>query len=164
MIPRRADEREPNDYDTDPYRERPLIERMIDQLKRFRQVATHAEKRTANYLAIVPITRFAADPDNHYFGHFRGVSIFEQAAWENLANPLDRGIFLVERYATFWRRTCCDPQVNGVDGTGVVPVRPLPLLVLVIVGITIGLWRRPGPLLTVGALIVAAMPWAAVTT
>jgi transposase len=37
------------------YRERNVVERLINQLKQFRRVATRYEKRAANYLAMVTI-------------------------------------------------------------------------------------------------------------
>jgi transposase len=55
VIPRRADETGPNDYDRDLYRERAVIEQTINRLKRFRRVATRYEKRAATYLAMVTI-------------------------------------------------------------------------------------------------------------
>ncbi len=56
VIPQRKDETGPNVYDQDLYRERPMIERTINRLKRFRRVATRFEKRAVNYLAMVTIT------------------------------------------------------------------------------------------------------------
>ena len=39
------------------YRERSLIERTINRLRRVRRVATRVEKRSASYLAMVTIAR-----------------------------------------------------------------------------------------------------------
>ena len=55
VIPYRKDEAGPHEYDRALYRERPLIERTINRLKRFRRVATRFEKRSATYLAMVTI-------------------------------------------------------------------------------------------------------------
>jgi len=55
VIPYRVDEMEPHDYNRDLYRERPIIERTINRLKRFRRVATRYEKLASSYLAMVTI-------------------------------------------------------------------------------------------------------------
>ena len=55
VIPYREDEMGPREYDRDLYRERPLIERTINRLKRFRRVATRYDKLAASYLALVAI-------------------------------------------------------------------------------------------------------------
>jgi transposase len=56
VIPYRADEMGPHEYDRDLYRERPIIERTINRLKRFRRVATRYDKLASSYLAMVTIT------------------------------------------------------------------------------------------------------------
>ncbi len=55
MIPYRADERGPHLYDRDLYRERPVIERTINRLKRFRRIATRYDKLVTSYLAMVTL-------------------------------------------------------------------------------------------------------------
>jgi transposase len=55
IIPFRKGEMGPHEYDRDRYRERPIIERTINRLKRFRRVATRYEKLAASYLAMVTI-------------------------------------------------------------------------------------------------------------
>lgn len=55
VIPYREDEMGDHAYDRDAYRERPLIERAINRLKRYRRIATRYEKRAASYLAMVTI-------------------------------------------------------------------------------------------------------------
>ena len=55
VIPYREDETGPREYDRDLYRERPLIERTINRLKRFRRIATRYDKLAASYLALVAI-------------------------------------------------------------------------------------------------------------
>jgi transposase len=52
VIPQRADERGANDYDRDAYRERPIIERMFNRLKRHRRIATRYEKLAQSYVAM----------------------------------------------------------------------------------------------------------------
>jgi len=56
VIPYRVDEMGPHDYDRDLYRERPLIERTINRLKRFRRIATRYDTLASSYLAMVTIT------------------------------------------------------------------------------------------------------------
>ena len=55
VIPYRKDEMGPHDYDKDLYRERPKIEQTINRLKRFRRVATRADKLATSYLAMVTL-------------------------------------------------------------------------------------------------------------
>lgn len=55
VIPQRADETGPNDYDREVYRERSRIEQTINRLKRWRRIATRYEKRASQYLAMVTI-------------------------------------------------------------------------------------------------------------
>lgn len=55
VIPYRTDEMGARDYDRERYRERSLIERTINRLKRYRRVATRYDKLAASYLAMVTI-------------------------------------------------------------------------------------------------------------
>ncbi len=55
IIPYRADEMGSRDDDRQRSGERPVIERTINRLKRFRRVATRYEKLAASYLAMVTI-------------------------------------------------------------------------------------------------------------
>ena len=55
VIPYRADEGGDHTYDHDAYRERPIIERAINRLKRYRRIATRYEKLASSYLAMVTI-------------------------------------------------------------------------------------------------------------
>ncbi len=55
VIPYRVDERGPHDYDRQLYRERPVIERTINRLKRHRRIATRYDKLASSYLAMVTI-------------------------------------------------------------------------------------------------------------
>jgi len=55
VIPYRVDEMGPHMYNRALYRERPIIERTINRLKRFRRVATRYEKLASSYLAMVTI-------------------------------------------------------------------------------------------------------------
>jgi transposase len=55
VIPYREDEMGPHDYDRARYRERPVIERTINRLKRYRRIATRYEKLASSYLAMATI-------------------------------------------------------------------------------------------------------------
>lgn len=55
VIPKRRDEGGPNDYGREAYRERPVIERTINRLKRFRRIATRYDQLASSYLAMVTI-------------------------------------------------------------------------------------------------------------
>jgi len=55
VIPTKANERRQPDFDREAYRQRNIIERLINRLKNFRRIATRYEKRAANYLAMIAI-------------------------------------------------------------------------------------------------------------
>ena len=54
VIPTRDNEQD-QPYDRESYRERPVIERTINRLKRFRRIATRYEKQASSYLAMVTL-------------------------------------------------------------------------------------------------------------
>jgi transposase len=53
VIPTKADEEPDSTFDRDAYRERNIVERLINRLKQWRRIATRYEKRAANYLAML---------------------------------------------------------------------------------------------------------------
>ena len=55
VIPTKANERRQPGFDREAYRQRNIIERMINRLKNFRRIATRYEKRATNYLAMITI-------------------------------------------------------------------------------------------------------------
>lgn len=55
VIPYKDNESGRTNYDCEAYRERPIIERTINRLKRYRRIATRYEKLAATYLARVTI-------------------------------------------------------------------------------------------------------------
>ena len=55
VIPTRADEAPDPAFDRAAYRERNVVERLINRLKRWRRVATRYEKRAANYRAMITL-------------------------------------------------------------------------------------------------------------
>jgi transposase len=52
LIPRKKNERLQPRFDQRTYRERNVVERLINRLKRYRRIATRYEKRAANYAAM----------------------------------------------------------------------------------------------------------------
>jgi transposase len=55
VIPAKADETPDPAFDRTAYRERNIIERLINRLKQHRRIATRYEKRAANYLGMVTL-------------------------------------------------------------------------------------------------------------
>jgi transposase len=55
VIPTKVNERRQRNFDREAYRQRNIVERMINKLKNFRRIATRYEKRAANYLAMIMI-------------------------------------------------------------------------------------------------------------
>ncbi len=49
VIPVRSDQSRDENFDREAYRERNLVERLINRLKQWRRIATRYEKRVANY-------------------------------------------------------------------------------------------------------------------
>ena len=54
VIPTRENEQD-QAYDRELYRERPMIERTINRLKRYRRIATRYEQLASSYLAMVTL-------------------------------------------------------------------------------------------------------------
>jgi transposase len=52
LIPHKKNERPQPRFDRTTYRERNVVERLINRLKRYRRIATRYEKRAANYVAM----------------------------------------------------------------------------------------------------------------
>jgi transposase len=55
VIPTRADEAPDPAFDRAAYRERNVVERLINRLKQWRRIATRYEKRAANYLGMLTL-------------------------------------------------------------------------------------------------------------
>jgi len=51
-IPRKSNKKRRGSFDREAYRKRNKIERLIGRVNQFRRIATHYEKRAANYLAM----------------------------------------------------------------------------------------------------------------
>ena len=55
VIPTKADEAPVPSFDREVYRERNVIERLINRLKQWRRIATRYEKRAASYFAMLTL-------------------------------------------------------------------------------------------------------------
>jgi transposase len=55
VIPTKPDETPDPAFDRTAYRERNVVERLINRLKQWRRIATRCEKRAANYLAMLMV-------------------------------------------------------------------------------------------------------------
>jgi transposase len=55
IIPIKAGEAPDPTFDREAYRERNIVERLINRLKQWRRIATRYEKRARNYLAMITI-------------------------------------------------------------------------------------------------------------
>ena len=55
VIPTKANERRQPGFDREAYRQRNIVERLINRLKNFRRIATRYEKRAVNYLAMITL-------------------------------------------------------------------------------------------------------------
>ncbi len=56
VIPPRSNRVEPREYDTETYKQRNIVERMINIMKQSRRVATRSEKTARNFLGFVAFT------------------------------------------------------------------------------------------------------------
>jgi transposase len=55
VIPTKADQVPDPAFDKEAYRERNIVERLINRLKQWRRIATRYEKRAANYLGMLTL-------------------------------------------------------------------------------------------------------------
>jgi transposase len=55
VIPTKVGKKPDPAFDREAYRERNVVERLINRLKQYRRIATRYEKRAANYLAMLTL-------------------------------------------------------------------------------------------------------------
>ena len=116
-------------------------------------------------LVALPMILFILDPANFYTEHLRRFSVFNQEEWRSLSGGGEKIDFFADRYRGAWRHLCCQPKADGIDASGVTPVVPRAMLLLVWVGVGLGLWRwRRRPLIAFGLLVILLMPLAPVVT
>lgn len=58
VIPPKSNRTTPREYDKDLYRARHLIENFFARRKQFRAIATRYDKRAANFLGAISLSRF----------------------------------------------------------------------------------------------------------
>jgi 4-amino-4-deoxy-L-arabinose transferase-like glycosyltransferase len=108
-------------------------------------------------IAILPMSLWAADPNNGYFNSFNLEASLNKPAFLQLAGGLERAAYLAGRYGSFWDGVCCHPRLDSIDGTGQVPI--VPLLQLGIAGIgmvaAVRWWRHPLALLSIVFVFLA---------
>ncbi len=119
----------------------------------------------ASLLAMLPMLMYVFTPSNDYFAHARLVSVFSAPSlhWSELNNWGSKIGFLVGRYFDFWNDLSWNSWVDSGDGTGVVPVVPLSMLVVALSGLVLA-WKKRGPLLEISAFFVLIMPLAPTLT
>ena len=54
-IPRKCNERHKGKFDKEAYKQRNIVERLINRLKQYRRIATRYDKRAANYKAFLTL-------------------------------------------------------------------------------------------------------------
>lgn len=116
-------------------------------------------------IVALPMIGFASDNSNGYFQHFRAESITSTSEWDARDTPLAKGRLLATRYGEAWMRLTIHPKGDGVDGSGIVPILPVVLVVLSGVGMVVGLRsRRDEPMIWLGIAIIAVAPAGAAFT
>lgn len=114
-------------------------------------------------LAALPMLLFALDDPSGYLNRFNQTSMLRRPEWTSL-DLGGKAAFLWTRYGSFWDRACCRPLVDGADGTGVTPLVPPAMLVLVAIGVALALVGRRGPLTFAGLLLLLLLPFGSVLT
>ncbi len=115
-------------------------------------------------VAAGPMIAFALAPGSDYFSHQGSVSIFTQPEWIAQQGTGEEVRFLATRYRQYWDQVCCHPATEGGDGSGVVPLIPLGILLLAVAGAAIGLARYRHPLIPLCLLVTLIMPFGSVIT
>jgi hypothetical protein len=115
-------------------------------------------------VSILPMALYAISPGGLYLQRLAGPSITRSAEWIDAVGWADRLSLLAARYGGYWQRVCCTPQFDGVDGSGLSPLLPLPFLVLAVIGMVASLKRPWKPWAMLGVLMAAALPLAPVMT
>ena len=69
-----------------------------------------------------------------------------------------------ERYVDFWDRLSFDPELDGVDATGLTAVVPMAMLALGAWGMALALARRRVALVGFGLLVIALLPFGSALT
>ncbi|RYG56587.1 hypothetical protein EON80_29210, partial [bacterium] len=111
-------------------------------------------------LAATPMIRYALAPEHTYFEHTRVVSIFTAPAskWLELEGIGPKLIFLTERYIQFWDQLSLHSQVDAGDATGIVPIVPVSMLLVALIGLVWAWKGKRGPLVEITLLLALLLP------
>jgi hypothetical protein len=109
-----------------------------------------------------PLASWILDNRDLYFGRGERLSLFRSDQWTLLDSTWEKVHFLGDRYLEFWNRMTFNPVPDTVDTSGIVPIVPISLLVLMGLGIVLSLVRRRDPLVQLGAITVLVMPVASI--
>ncbi len=116
-------------------------------------------------IATLPMARFAAKESNGYFQHFRHETGAGTPSSGAQRTPLEQAGHWAGQYGETWMRLTLRPKIEGVDGSGIVPILPVTLAALAVAGAAVSLRRWPGePLIWIGITVVAVAPVAPAIT
>lgn len=118
-------------------------------------------------ITAVPMARYALDRDNDYFSHARSTSIFNPPdsswtpgvpAYTDQKTSTDKLRWLGGRVVWFWDNLSVHSQTDRVDATGIVPVVPLGVLVMGVLGVLLTLRRGRDDLRAISLWCVLLLP------
>lgn len=110
-------------------------------------------------VTVLPMGINAVNNPDAYLSHLRASSIFGHASWTSLESFSEQFRFLVGRYFGYWDHLCCHTDVDGIDGTGVVPLLPWAMALLAVLGIGLALWRLRHATDTRARLLLGLAVW-----
>jgi 4-amino-4-deoxy-L-arabinose transferase-like glycosyltransferase len=119
---------------------------------------------SAGFVVALPMVSYAADSSNGYFEHFDRDTVTTTKEWKALNTPVDKLSFITGRYRDFWDRLSFDPELDGVDATGLTPIVPVLMLGLAAAGVAAALALRRTALVGMGVLTLALMPFGSALT
>ncbi len=112
-------------------------------------------------LVALPFILYALDPQHGFSSHFKTVSVTNLSLWQADPTFLGHARLLIARYLSYWAQLCFQPQLDGVDGSGLTPYIPPPILILAIIGAILGVANRQSRLLiSYNLAVIAVMPLA----
>ncbi|BCM88183.1 hypothetical protein IAD21_00010 [Abditibacteriota bacterium] len=111
-------------------------------------------------LAVLPMMIATLDPRNRIFAYARLVSVFSSpySKWSQLEGHGQQLAFLARRYFSFWDNLSYKPRFDTTDGTGVIPVVPLLMLIVAFSGLVLCWKTRRSPLVEISAFYCLIMP------
>lgn len=123
----------------------------------------------AAYLAglavcLAPMLVVATTPGSGYGDRFRETSLVSSEEWIGSAQPGGKLALIAAKAGDFAVRVCCAARFDAADGSGLLPLAPIPLILLAAVGCGLAVRQRGAPLLTISTTLVATLPAAAIIT